>query len=234
MDKLEFLELGHAPDGKPVYLKDIGYFEVGYDRRRNSVDLDGNGEVVGGIVVMEQNRNVLAATRSVEERLRQICASTAGGIDIVTTYARSDWIWATLRQFFETLLIEQSGCRKYPDSNVCAICGVGGVFFQWILGYSMTTAVIVGYISLFAVAVQTGIIMVIFIRAALENRAAGPSYIDAVIAGSAVRLRPKLMTVAVIIIMSLLPVLVSNGPGMKIMKPVAAPSIGGTHFQLGT
>ena len=46
---------------------------------------------------------------------------------------------------------------------------VGGVFLQWLLGYPMTTAVIVGYISLFAVAVQTGIIMVIFIRDALDT-----------------------------------------------------------------
>ena len=46
---------------------------------------------------------------------------------------------------------------------------VGGVFLQWILGYSMTTAVMVGYISLFAIAVQTGIIMVIFIRDALAT-----------------------------------------------------------------
>src|SRR5947208_15359515 len=46
---------------------------------------------------------------------------------------------------------------------------VGGVFLQWMLGYAMTTAVIVGYISLFAVAVQTGIIMVIFIRGALGH-----------------------------------------------------------------
>ena len=51
---------------------------------------------------------------------------------------------------------------------------VGGVFLQWMLGYPMTTAVIVGYISLFAVAVQTGIIMVIFIRGALDHRARGP------------------------------------------------------------
>ena len=48
---------------------------------------------------------------------------------------------------------------------------VGGVFLQWVLGYPMTTAVIVGYISLFAVAVQTGIIMVIFIREALDAQA---------------------------------------------------------------
>src|SRR5678815_1065538 len=103
---------------------------------------------------------------------------------------------------------------------------VGGVFLQWILGYSMTTAVIVGYISLFAIAVQTGIIMVIFIRAALDHRKPGQSYIDAVIDGSATRLRPKLMTVAAIVL-SVLPVMFSNGAGMEIMKPIAAPSIGG-------
>jgi Cu(I)/Ag(I) efflux system membrane protein CusA/SilA len=103
---------------------------------------------------------------------------------------------------------------------------VGGVFLQWILGYPMTTAVMVGYISLFAVAVQTGIIMVIFIRAALDHRKDGESYIDAVVEGSAARLRPKLMTVAAIIF-SLIPILFSTGPGMEIMKPIAAPSIGG-------
>jgi Cu(I)/Ag(I) efflux system membrane protein CusA/SilA len=103
---------------------------------------------------------------------------------------------------------------------------VGGVFLQWALGYPMTTAVVVGYISLFAVAVQTGIIMVIFIRAALDHRQPGQSYIDAVIAGSATRLRPKLMTVAAIVL-SLFPVMFSSGAGMEIMKPIAAPSIGG-------
>jgi len=103
---------------------------------------------------------------------------------------------------------------------------VGGVFLQWILGYSMTTAVIVGYISLFAIAVQTGIIMVIFIRDALATRTANESYIDAVIRGSAWRLRPKLMTVAAVVF-SLVPIALSTRSGMDIMKPIAAPSIGG-------
>jgi Cu(I)/Ag(I) efflux system membrane protein CusA/SilA len=102
----------------------------------------------------------------------------------------------------------------------------GGVFLQWALGYPMTTAVIIGYISVFAVAVQTGIIMVIFIREALEAKPPEESLVDAVIAGSTARLRPKLMTVATIILsLSLIPL--SSGPGMEIMKPIAAPSIGG-------
>jgi Cu(I)/Ag(I) efflux system membrane protein CusA/SilA len=102
----------------------------------------------------------------------------------------------------------------------------GGVFLQWALGYAMTTAVIIGYISVFAVAVQTGIVMVIFIREALEHRPAGQPFLDAVVQGSTARLRPKLMTVATIVLsLSLIPL--SSGPGMEIMKPIAAPSIGG-------
>jgi len=102
----------------------------------------------------------------------------------------------------------------------------GGVMLQWALGYAMTTAVIIGYISVFAVAVQTGIIMVIFIREALAAKPPEQSLVDAVIEGSTARLRPKLMTVATIILsLSLIPL--SSGPGMEIMKPIAAPSIGG-------
>jgi len=90
----------------------------------------------------------------------------------------------------------------------------------------MTTAVIIGYISLFAVAVQTGVLMVAFIREALDRRTEGQSFEDAVIDGSVNRLRPKLMTVATIVLsLSLIPF--SSGPGMEIMKPIAAPSIGG-------
>jgi Cu(I)/Ag(I) efflux system membrane protein CusA/SilA len=103
---------------------------------------------------------------------------------------------------------------------------VGGIFLQRVLGYPMTTAVIIGYIALFAVAIQTGIIMIIFIRRALSRRAADQSYMDAVLDGSVLRLRPKLMTVGVTVL-SLLPIMFSTGLGMEIMKPIATPTIGG-------
>jgi len=90
----------------------------------------------------------------------------------------------------------------------------------------MTTAVIIGYIALFAVAIQTGIIMIIFIRQALARKAVKESYMDAVVDGSVLRLRPKLMTVACTVL-SLLPIMLSTGPGMEIMKPIATPTIGG-------
>jgi Cu(I)/Ag(I) efflux system membrane protein CusA/SilA len=102
----------------------------------------------------------------------------------------------------------------------------GGVFLQWLLGYPMTTAVIIGYIALFAVAIQTGIIMIIFIRRALARRTEPETYMQAVLDGSVLRLRPKLMTVAVTVL-SLLPIMFSTGLGMEIMKPIATPTIGG-------
>jgi Cu(I)/Ag(I) efflux system membrane protein CusA/SilA len=103
---------------------------------------------------------------------------------------------------------------------------IGGLFLQWMLGYSMTTAVIIGYISLLAVAVQTGIIMVEFIHQALARRTSEQTYMDAVIEGSVARLRPKLMTVATTVL-GLLPIMLATGSGMDITQPIATPTFGG-------
>ena len=103
---------------------------------------------------------------------------------------------------------------------------VGGILLQWALGYSMTTAVIIGYVSLFAVALQTGIIMIEFIREALAKRPAAQPYMDAVVEGSVARLRPKLMTVATTVL-GLLPIMFATGSGLDITKPIATPTFGG-------
>ncbi len=112
---------------------------------------------------------------------------------------------------------------------------IGGVLLQWALGFNLTTAVVIGYIAVLAVAIQTGILMIEFIRDALANRAehdeaeegaASPAYIDALVEGSVARLRPKLMTVATTVL-GLLPIILVAGSGMDIAKPIATPSIGG-------
>ena len=106
IDKLEFLIVGRGQDGKPVHLKDVGYIQIGYDQRRVIADLDGEGEVVGGIAIMAQEQNVLSITRLLERKLAEVRASLPQGIEIITTYDRSTWIWATLREFFSTLVTE--------------------------------------------------------------------------------------------------------------------------------
>jgi len=106
LDQLEWLVLGHQPDGHPILLKDIGYLQVDYDLRRGIADLDGEGEVVGAIVVMEQDRNVLAITAVLNEVLDTLRTTLPPGIDIVTTYDRSDLIWQTLKNFVSALAWE--------------------------------------------------------------------------------------------------------------------------------
>ena len=134
---------------------------------------------------------------------------------------------ATLAIIFALLLL---AFRSWADSTLIMLsvpfAMIGGVFLQWMLGYPMTTAVIIGYVALFAVAIQTGIIMIVFIRQALARRQEDESYIDAIIEGSVARLRPKLMTV-VATVLSLLPVMFSNSQGMEITKPIATPTVGG-------
>ncbi|HJN43919.1 MAG: CusA/CzcA family heavy metal efflux RND transporter [Vicinamibacterales bacterium] len=108
----------------------------------------------------------------------------------------------------------------------------GGVFLQWWLGYNFSVAVWVGYIALYGVAVQTGVVMVTYLHEALDALLRRGGNIteaelrDATISGSVLRLRPKLMTVSVVMA-GLLPIMWSTGVGADVMKPIAAPIIGG-------
>ncbi len=109
----------------------------------------------------------------------------------------------------------------------------GGVLLQKLLGYNFNGAVWVGYIALFGTAVQTGVVMVVYleetVKARLTEKGAAFTYEDLVQAvkdGARLRLRPKVMTVATIVA-SLLPIMWSHRQGAEIMKPLATPVIGG-------
>jgi copper/silver efflux system protein len=99
------------------------------------------------------------------------------------------------------------------------------------MGFSFSVAVAVGYVDLFGIAVETGVVMIIFLEEALDLRLAGGA-VDhgdieaATIEGAVHRLRPKLMTVAVVI-MSLAPIFFESGIGNDVMKPIAVPIVGG-------
>jgi Cu(I)/Ag(I) efflux system membrane protein CusA/SilA len=108
----------------------------------------------------------------------------------------------------------------------------GGLLLQWALGYNFSVAVWVGYIALFGIAVETGVVMVVYLDEAYQRRVAKDSpmteaaLLEAVIEGAVQRLRPKLMTVSAVIL-SLAPILWETGIGSDVMKPIAAPIVGG-------
>ena len=108
---------------------------------------------------------------------------------------------------------------------------IGGVYLMWIYGFNWSVAVWVGFIALYGVAVQTGVVMVLYLHEALDRHMMkGPvtnqTIFDATVEGALLRVRPKIMTVATTVI-GLLPLLWATGTGSDVMKPIAVPLIGG-------
>lgn len=108
----------------------------------------------------------------------------------------------------------------------------GGVFLLKLLGYNFSVAVWVGFIALFGTAVQTGVVMVIYLEEAVARKKAVEGKLtitglrEAVVEGALLRLRPKVMTVSTIVA-GLLPIMWSARAGAEVMKPLATPVLGG-------
>lgn len=107
----------------------------------------------------------------------------------------------------------------------------GGVLFQWLLGYDFSVTVLVGYIACFGMATSTGVIMLVYLREAVEKRGglerlSLAELRQAVMDGAVHRLRPKLLTEGTTII-GLAPMLWATGVGAEVIRPMAAPVLGG-------
>ena len=113
---------------------------------------------------------------------------------------------------------------------------VGGLWLMWWLGFNLSVAVVVGFIALAGVAAETGVVMLIYLNQALDERRARKAaeggaltrndLYDAIMEGAVERVRPKMMTV-VAIMAGLLPIMWSTGTGSEIMQRIAVPMIGG-------
>ncbi len=130
-------------------------------------------------------------------------------------------LWLTYRDWADTCLM------------LLAVPGAiaGGVFFQWLFGYRWSVPVAVGYLACFGMATSTGIIMLVYLREALEKRGPLASLTEAdlraaVIEGAVHRLRPKLLTEGTTIL-GLAPMLWASGVGAEVIRPMAAPVLGG-------
>jgi Cu(I)/Ag(I) efflux system membrane protein CusA/SilA len=130
-------------------------------------------------------------------------------------------LYLTFQRFDEALLI----MATLPFALV------GGIWLLWLLGYNLSVASAVGFIALAGVAAEFGVIMLLYLKQALDARlAAGKTgeadLLDAIREGAVLRVRPKAMTVAVIIA-GLLPIMWGTGTGSEVMQRIAAPMVGG-------
>jgi Cu(I)/Ag(I) efflux system membrane protein CusA/SilA len=106
IDDLESTPLKVSDAGAPVYLEDVAEVALGPEMRRGLAELDGRGEVVGGIVVMRYGENALRVIEAVKERLREVEQSLPEGVEVVVTYDRSELIEASIDTLKRTLVEE--------------------------------------------------------------------------------------------------------------------------------
>ncbi|MBM4777961.1 MAG: efflux RND transporter permease subunit [Archangiaceae bacterium] len=105
VEDLEQLVL-KSEGGTPVTVKDVATVTLGPEMRRGIADLDGEGDVVGGIVVMRQGENALNVITSVKQRLEELKPSMPAGVEVVTTYDRSELISAAIETVKDKLIEE--------------------------------------------------------------------------------------------------------------------------------
>lgn len=131
-------------------------------------------------------------------------------------------LFFTLRRLDEALLIMAT----------LPLALIGGVWLLYILDYKLSVASAVGFIALAGVTAEFGIIMLLYLKHAWEGRVeqgmapSAPLLAEAIREGAVLRVRPKAMTVAVIIA-GLLPIMFGDGTGSEIMQRIAAPMVGG-------
>src|SRR5262249_3153048 len=92
--------------GTPVMLKDVARIQVGPEMRRGISELDGQGEVAGGIVIMRHGKNALETIGAVKAKLENLKASLPAGVELVETYDRSGLIERSVRHLAEKLIEE--------------------------------------------------------------------------------------------------------------------------------
>ena len=107
-DDIEQVVVGTDESGTPIRIRDVATVQVGPDMRRGVVELDGEGECVGGIVVVRFGENVLAVIERVKEKIKEIedSGSMPEGAEIVVTYDRSNLIHKAVRNLEHTLIEE--------------------------------------------------------------------------------------------------------------------------------
>ncbi|MDH5546368.1 MAG: efflux RND transporter permease subunit [Gammaproteobacteria bacterium] len=106
LDDLRHIPLGVSEEGTPVLLQDVANIRIGPQMRRGIAELDGEGEVVGGIIVMRFGENALTTIEAVKTRLAQVAKGLPEGVEIIETYDRSDLIMRSITTLRDKLIEE--------------------------------------------------------------------------------------------------------------------------------
>jgi len=230
IEDLKRVSIGTDGSGTPIYLRDVATIRVGPEIRRGVAELDGKGEVVGGIVVVRFGENVLDVIERVKGRLSQIEPSLPKGVKIVVTYDRSDLIRRsinTLRDEIIKLSVAVSAvCIVFlfhlPSALVVILTLPLAIVISFILMHYL--GVTTNIMSLGGIAIAIGamvdasIIMVENAHKKIEY--GGLSRTEAIIKG-ACEVGPSLFFSLLVITVGFLPIFTLEGQAGRLFKPLA-------------
>ena len=200
-----------------------------------------NGRLSGWVYIDIRGRDLRSAVREMQEALARAMKLPAGySISwsgqfeyLERAVARLKIVVpATLLIIFVLLfIIFQRFCDALMIMATLPFALVGGIWLLWLLGHHLSVASAVGFVALAGVAAEFGVIMLLYLRHAWDARLASDrnteeDLLDAIREGAVLRVRPKAMTVAVIIA-GLVPIMYGTGTGSEVMQRIAAPMVGG-------
>lgn len=106
LDDFRAITLGVSPQGTPILLGDVARIQIGPEMRRGIAELNGEGEVAGGIIIVRQRQNALAVINAVQKKLDDLKSGLPAGVEIVTTYDRSQLILRAVENLWHKLAEE--------------------------------------------------------------------------------------------------------------------------------
>jgi Cu(I)/Ag(I) efflux system membrane protein CusA/SilA len=233
---IENISVGASPQGTPVYVKDVGSVQLGPEIRRGVAELDGKGEVPGGIVIVRFGENVLNVIERVKEKIRtDIAPSLPHGVKIVTTYDRSDLInrsIATLKDEIIKLAIAVSVvCIVFllhlPSALVVILTLPVAIIMSFILMFYLRVTTNIMSLAGIAIAigamVDASIIMVENAHKKLEEweESGRPGSRTDVIIEAAKEVGPSLFFSLLVITVGFLPVFTLQAQAGRLFKPLA-------------
>ena len=237
-DDLRQIPLGVSPEGSPVLLKDVADIRIGPQMRRGIAELDGEGEVVGGVVIMRYGENALTTIKNVKAKLEKLKLGLPEGVEIIETYDRSQLInravdnlsYKLLEEFIVVALVCVVFLFHLRSSLVVIVSLPLGILGAFII--MKTQGINANIMSLGGIAIAIGamvdaaIVMIENVHKHMEHEADNGNEVTdknrwQIIQKAAVEVGPPLFFSLLIITLSFLPVFTLEAQEGKLFAPLA-------------
>ncbi len=233
LDDLAAIPLGVNADGTPILLTDVAELRLGPQMRRGIAELDGEGEVVGGVIIMRWGENALATIEGVKERLTELRRSLPDGVEIISTYDRSDLIERAVEtlkgKLFEEFLVVALVCAVFlfhlRSSAVIILSLPVGILVAFIVmhqqGINANIMSLGGIAIAIGAMVDAAIVMIENVHKHIEHEPLTDDNRWRIMADAAGEVGPPLFFSLVIITLSFLPVFTLEAQEGRLFSPLA-------------